>query len=133
MIESSKKCLVVPRVAPDDVNPRMLELEVAKEILSELFGIRTHEVEEMIRRSDRRADALRSGVQSIHCLKLSRFLDVDRVDQARGAFFPRKGRHDSNHRSHAIVCGIIVQGISNHRNGCTGAYHKTCITWFIFY
>jgi hypothetical protein len=35
---------------PDDmVNPRMIELEVAKEILSELFGIWTHEVDEMIR------------------------------------------------------------------------------------
>jgi hypothetical protein len=32
------------------VNPRMLELEVAKEILSELFDIRSHEVDEMIRR-----------------------------------------------------------------------------------
>jgi len=33
----------------DVVNPRMLELETAKEILSELFDIRTHEVDEMIR------------------------------------------------------------------------------------
>jgi hypothetical protein len=31
------------------VNPRMLVLEVAKEIFSELFDIRTHEVDEMIR------------------------------------------------------------------------------------
>jgi hypothetical protein len=30
------------------VNPRMLELEVAKEILAELFDIRTNEVDEMI-------------------------------------------------------------------------------------
>jgi hypothetical protein len=29
--------------------PRMLELEAAKEIVSELFYIRTHEVDEMIR------------------------------------------------------------------------------------
>jgi hypothetical protein len=36
-------------VAPDVVNPRMLELEVAKKILSELFDIRTHKVDEMIR------------------------------------------------------------------------------------
>jgi hypothetical protein len=36
-------------VALDVVNPRMLELEVAKEILSELFDIRTHEVHEMIK------------------------------------------------------------------------------------
>jgi hypothetical protein len=34
---------------PDGVNPRTLELEVAKEILGELFDIRTHEVSEMIR------------------------------------------------------------------------------------
>ena len=46
---SNKKCLVGPRMAPDVVNPRMLELEVAKEILSELFDIRTSEVDEMIR------------------------------------------------------------------------------------
>jgi len=45
----SKKCPVGPRVAHDVVNPRMLELEVAKEILSELFDIRTSEVDEMIR------------------------------------------------------------------------------------
>jgi hypothetical protein len=31
------------------VNPRTLELETAKEILSELFDIRTHEVDAMIR------------------------------------------------------------------------------------
>ena len=33
----------------DVVNPRMLELEVAKEILDELFDIRCHELDEMIR------------------------------------------------------------------------------------
>ncbi|MDD1758587.1 MAG: hypothetical protein LUQ22_07645 [Methanotrichaceae archaeon] len=49
MIWSSKKCLVGPRVALDMVNPRMLELEVAKAILGELFDIRTHEVDEIIR------------------------------------------------------------------------------------
>ena len=31
------------------LGPRMLELEVAKEILAELFDIRTHGVDEMIR------------------------------------------------------------------------------------
>jgi hypothetical protein len=31
------------------VNPRTLELDVAEEILAELFDIRTHEVDEMIR------------------------------------------------------------------------------------
>ena len=36
-------------MAHDVVNPRTLELEVAKEILSELFDIRTNEVDEMIR------------------------------------------------------------------------------------
>jgi hypothetical protein len=36
-------------MAHDVVNPRMLEFEVAKEILAELFDIRTHEVDEMIR------------------------------------------------------------------------------------
>jgi hypothetical protein len=36
-------------MAPDVVNPRTLELETAKEILSELFDIRTREVDEMIR------------------------------------------------------------------------------------
>jgi hypothetical protein len=35
-------------MALDVVNPRMFELEVAKGILSELFDIRTHEVDEMI-------------------------------------------------------------------------------------
>jgi hypothetical protein len=45
---SNKKCLVGPRAALDVVNPWILELEVAKEILSELFDIRTHEVDEMI-------------------------------------------------------------------------------------
>lgn len=38
----SKKCLVGPRVALDMVNPRSLELDAAKEILAELFDIRTH-------------------------------------------------------------------------------------------
>ena len=46
---SNKKCLSGPLVAHDIVNPKMLELETAKEILSELFDIRTHEVDEMIR------------------------------------------------------------------------------------
>jgi hypothetical protein len=33
----------------DGANPRTLELVVAREILSELFDIRTHEVDGMIR------------------------------------------------------------------------------------
>jgi hypothetical protein len=36
-------------MALDVVNPRTLELETAKEILGELFDIRTREVDEMIR------------------------------------------------------------------------------------
>jgi len=34
---------------PDVVNPRILELEIAMEIMAELFDIRTHEGDEMIR------------------------------------------------------------------------------------
>jgi hypothetical protein len=37
MIWSSKRCLIGPRIAHDAVNPRILELEVTKEILAELF------------------------------------------------------------------------------------------------
>ncbi|MDD1758522.1 MAG: hypothetical protein LUQ22_07320 [Methanotrichaceae archaeon] len=33
-------------MAPDVVNPRILELEVAKEILGELYGIKISEVDE---------------------------------------------------------------------------------------
>jgi hypothetical protein len=33
----------------DVVNPRMIELVAAKEILAKLFDIRAHEVDEMIR------------------------------------------------------------------------------------
>jgi hypothetical protein len=36
-------------MAHDLGNPRTLELETAKEILAELFDIRTREVDEMIR------------------------------------------------------------------------------------
>ena len=45
----SRKQLVEPPAAHDVVNPRILELEVAKKILAELFDIKTREVEEMIR------------------------------------------------------------------------------------
>ena len=45
----SKRLLVGPRMAHDEVDPRMLELKVAKEILAELFDIGTHEVGVMIR------------------------------------------------------------------------------------
>lgn len=49
MIIWPKRRLVGPHEAHDVINPRTLELEVATEILSELFDIRTHEVDEMIR------------------------------------------------------------------------------------
>jgi hypothetical protein len=49
MIRSPRKQLVGPRMALETINPRTLELENAKEILSELFDIGTHEVDEMIR------------------------------------------------------------------------------------
>jgi hypothetical protein len=35
-------------MSPDVVNPRTLELEVAKEILGELFDIRANEVDAML-------------------------------------------------------------------------------------
>ncbi|MDD1753633.1 MAG: hypothetical protein LUQ38_11165 [Methanotrichaceae archaeon] len=35
----SRKCLLGPRVAHDAVNPRMLELEIAKEILDEYCNL----------------------------------------------------------------------------------------------
>ena len=44
----SKKCLVGLRLALDMVNSKTLELEVAKEILSGLFDIRTNEVDDLI-------------------------------------------------------------------------------------
>ena len=59
----SKECLVGPRMAPDEVNPRMLELEVAKEILS-LFDIRTHEAEDMI--SQRMEERILYGRESTY-------------------------------------------------------------------
>ncbi|MCJ7444604.1 MAG: hypothetical protein MUO26_08765 [Methanotrichaceae archaeon] len=57
-------------VAKDVANPRMIELEVANEILSGLFDIRTYEVDEMNKAEDGNGDALRSGVQSICCLAI---------------------------------------------------------------
>jgi hypothetical protein len=47
-----------PIITPVRVNPSVLELEAAKEILSEIFGAKPGEVEEMIRQ--RLAD--RSGI-----------------------------------------------------------------------
>ena len=49
MIWPSKKCLVGPRISLEVRNPKILELETAKEILGELFDIRAYEVDEMIR------------------------------------------------------------------------------------
>ncbi|MDD1753597.1 MAG: hypothetical protein LUQ38_10980 [Methanotrichaceae archaeon] len=67
----SKKCLVGPRMAPDVVKPRTLELEVAKEILSVLFDIRTHEVDEMVRQ---RMEKGRYTVKSSVCPLPTRFV-----------------------------------------------------------
>ena len=41
----SKKCLVGPHMAHDVVNPRTLELELAKEILTEICDVQLSEVE----------------------------------------------------------------------------------------
>jgi hypothetical protein len=49
MIWQSKRQLFGPKMTLDAVNPRTLELEVAKEILAELFDVWTREVDEMIR------------------------------------------------------------------------------------
>ena len=47
-------------MAHDVVNPRMLELEVAKEILAEQFDVRTHEVDEIGSEWKRRRFTIRS-------------------------------------------------------------------------
>jgi hypothetical protein len=52
-------------MAYDEANPRMLELVVAKEILGELFDIRTHEVDRDDQAEDGGEDAIRSRVQFI--------------------------------------------------------------------
>jgi len=73
------------------VNPRTLELEVAKDILSELFDIRNHEVDEMIKqRLEERTLYVRSSAYPPPNSPLtSLFLDVDRLNQTRCAFIPR--------------------------------------------
>jgi hypothetical protein len=63
MISWSKKQLAGPRMALETINLRILELEVAKEILSKLFDIRTREVDEMIRQ--------RMGERTIYGRELS--------------------------------------------------------------
>jgi len=50
MIRWLKGQALEPIVAQDEVNPRILELEVAKELLSELFDVGVYEVDEMIQR-----------------------------------------------------------------------------------
>ncbi len=50
MIWSVKKYLLKPRTAPDVINLRAMELETAKEILSEQFDVDSNEVDDMIRR-----------------------------------------------------------------------------------
>ncbi len=49
MIWSVKKYLLKPRMAPDVINLKVLELETAKEILSEQFDADPNEVDDMIR------------------------------------------------------------------------------------
>ena len=44
----SRKQLVGPRMAHDVVNPKTLELEAAKEIFAELYGIQISEVDDLI-------------------------------------------------------------------------------------
>jgi hypothetical protein len=48
MIWSLKKHLVGPRIAHDMINPKIFELKAAKQILAELFDIKTNEVDAMI-------------------------------------------------------------------------------------
>jgi len=50
MIGWFKRQLVEPEVALDEVNPKTLELKVAKKMLSELFDVGVFEVDEMIPR-----------------------------------------------------------------------------------
>jgi hypothetical protein len=48
---SNKKCLVGPRIAKNHIiNPKTLELDAAKQILAELFDVKTYEVDDMIQR-----------------------------------------------------------------------------------
>ncbi len=49
MIWPVKKYLLKPRMAPDVINLKVLELETAKEILSEQFDADPNEVDDMIR------------------------------------------------------------------------------------
>ena len=49
MIWWPKKQLVGPTVALDMIDPRVVEVEVAKEILSALFDVGGNEVDDMIR------------------------------------------------------------------------------------
>ena len=50
MIGWFKRQLVKPEAALDEVNPKTLELKVAKKMLSELFDVGVFEVDEMIQR-----------------------------------------------------------------------------------
>ncbi len=49
MIWPVKKYLLKPRTASDIINLKALELETAKEILSEQFDVDSNEVDDMIR------------------------------------------------------------------------------------
>lgn len=48
LIRGSQRQLVERSIIAQRADPKALELQAAKEILAEIFGIRTSEVEEMI-------------------------------------------------------------------------------------
>ena len=48
IMRRSRKQIVNQHLPLDAVHPKVLELQTAKEILAETFGISVHEVEEMI-------------------------------------------------------------------------------------
>lgn len=48
-IRRPRKQLVGHNVPMPGINPKVLQLQAAKEILAEVFGIRTSEVEEMLK------------------------------------------------------------------------------------
>jgi hypothetical protein len=48
-LRRSRRQLVGCNASMPEVNPNVLQLQAAKEILAEVFGIRTSEVDEMLR------------------------------------------------------------------------------------
>jgi hypothetical protein len=49
LIRGPRKSLVKPVLSLDCVNPSVLELQAAREILAEVFGVRLSDVDEMLR------------------------------------------------------------------------------------